>query len=100
MLMGISSNGSVIVNHQLMTTSVRYRHVATFLASGAITTETEEKENIGCQIAAKKALLGDCSFVQEFEMGCTLSTVMKLENTVTIKLFLPPGFVLWKTMVI
>lgn len=98
--MGLSSKSSVIVNHQLMTTSVRYSDVATFLASGAITTETEEKENIGCQIVAKKALRGDFSFVQEFEMGCTLSTVMKLENTVTITLFLPPGYVPWKTMVI
>lgn len=37
---------------------------------GAIGRETEEKENGGYQIVAKKVLLGNFSSVGEFEMGC------------------------------
>lgn len=60
----------------------------------------ERKESGGCQIAAKKTLLGDFSFVEEFEIGCIFTVGMELENIVIMTLFLSPGYVLWKTGVI
>lgn len=50
----------------------------------------EEKENGKYQTIAKKAHLGDFFLVEKFEMGCSLSTGMDLENTVIMTVFLSP----------
>lgn len=77
----------------MMATSVSYTGVDAIFGFGndrSYHYRKEEKENDADEITAKKALPGDFSLVEKFEMGCVLSTGMDLEDIVAMTVFLSP----------
>lgn len=70
-----------------MTTSVSYSDIAAVfgLSDMSYHYRKERERNGGCQTVAKKALLRDFCFVEEFEMV----VLSQLGNTVIMTLFLP-----------
>lgn len=67
-----------------MTSSVSYSDAAAIFG---LSSDRRRGKNGGRQVMVSKALLRDFSFVEDFEIGCTFSVGIKLENTIIMTYF-------------